>query len=140
MIHMRLPVAFRVAGAVTLLAFSACASTTTINSEPAGAKLYLNGEPVGRTPYTLTDTKIVGSTTSVRLEADGYEPTNGAISRNEQFEIAPCIGGVFLLVPFLWVMGYKPVHTFELRPVGGSVAPAPRPTSQAPATTARPQS
>jgi hypothetical protein len=81
-----------------------------------GARLYLNGEPVGNTPYTMTDTKIVGSATAVRLEMPGYATTDAIIQRNEDFDVGACIGGVFVLVPFLWIMGYKPTHTFELRP------------------------
>jgi hypothetical protein len=108
---------FRCAAAGTLLCLvQACASSTTINSQPTGAKLYLNGEPVGNTPYTMTDTKIIGSTTTVRLEYPGYEPTSGAITRNEEFDAGACLGGVFLLFPFLWIQGYKSTHTFELRP------------------------
>jgi hypothetical protein len=38
------------------------------------------------------------------------------ISRNEEFDVLACIGGVFVLVPFLWIMKYKPVHQFELQP------------------------
>jgi uncharacterized lipoprotein YajG len=37
------------AGSILL---SGCVSTTMIQSNPSNAKLYLNGEPVGRTPYT----------------------------------------------------------------------------------------
>lgn len=108
----------RTAAALTCLSLaSACSSTTLINSSPTGAKLYLNGEPVGTTPYTMTDTKVVGSTTTVRLEAPGYEPTNGVITRNEEFQVGPCIGGVFVLFPFIWIMGYKPTHNFELKPI-----------------------
>jgi hypothetical protein len=113
----------RVVSAVTLLAVASCASTTMIQSQPPGAKVFLNGEPVGVTPYAMTDTKIVGSTTMVRLEAPGYEPLNGVIARNEEFDVGACIGGVFVLFPFLWIMGYKPVHTFELHPLGGGAAP-----------------
>ncbi len=108
---------------ITLAAFtSACASTTVIRSDPDGAKLYLNGEPVGQTPYAMTDTKIVGSTTTVRLEKQGYQSTYGVISRNEEFDVGACIGGVFLLVPFLWIMKYKPVHTFEMAPATATQA------------------
>jgi hypothetical protein len=120
----------RVVAAVSLASLASCASTTIIQSQPSGARLYLNGQPVGTTPYTMTDTKIVGSTTTVRLELPGYEPTNGALTRNEEFDVGACIGGMFLLFPFLWVMGYAPVHTFELRPAGyGGAAgyPAPPP-------------
>jgi hypothetical protein len=107
---------------------SACASTTLIQSEPPGAKLYLNGEPVGYTPYAMTDTKIVGSTTTVQLEMPGYMVTTGTITRNEEFDVGACIGGVLLLFPFLWIQGYKPTHTFELRPM--SAAPAGYPAGQ----------
>jgi hypothetical protein len=104
---------------------TACTSTTVINSRPQGARLYLNGQYVGATPYTMSDTKIVGSTTTVRLEAQGYETLDGSITRNEQFDAGACIGGVFLLFPFLWIQGYHPMHTFELRPAGGYQPPPP---------------
>ena len=94
--------------------FSGCSSVTTIQSYPSGAKVYLNEEPVGTTPYTHRDTKIVGSTTSVRLEKEGYAPLITSFSRSEEADVGAIIGGVFLLVPFLWTMKYKPLHTYEL--------------------------
>lgn len=107
-----------VAALTALSVFAGCASSTVINSSPQGARLYLNGEPAGTTPYTLTDTRIVGATTTVRLEHPGYEVLHTVLVRNEEFQIGPCIGGVLVLVPFLWIMGYKPTHTYELRPTG----------------------
>jgi hypothetical protein len=125
---------FRLAASTTLLAFlaAACASSTIIQSQPSGAKLYLNGEPVGSTPYTMTDTKMIGSITTVRLESPGYETATGAITRNEEFDIGPCIGGMFVLVPFLWIFKYKPTHTFELKPAGAAGYPAPAAPFSAP--------
>jgi hypothetical protein len=38
------------------------------------------------------------------------------ITRNEQFSVGACIGGVLVLVPFLWIMEYKPEHSYELTP------------------------
>ncbi|MBK3516694.1 PEGA domain-containing protein [Carboxylicivirga marina] len=102
------------AGTVLL---SSCASTTMIQSSTDGAKVYLNGEHVGETPYSHTDTKIVGSTTTVRLEKEGYETFHTSLSRNEQADVGAIIGGVFVLVPFLWTMKYKPTHTYELSPL-----------------------
>lgn len=101
-----------------ILSTSSCASTTIINSNPQGAKVYMNQSFVGTTPYTHTDTKIVGSTTSVKLTKEGYEDFNTVLSRNEQVDAGAIVGGVFALIPFLWVMGYNPVHTYELTPVG----------------------
>jgi hypothetical protein len=43
--------------------------------------------------------------------------------RNEEFQLGPCIGGVFFLVPFLWVMGYNPEHNYELTPLSGYAPP-----------------
>ena len=103
--------------------FTSCSSTTMILSDPSGAKLYLNGEPVGTTPYSHQDTKIVGSSTSVRLELDGYEPLNTSFARNEDADVGAIIGGLFFLIPFLWTMKYKPAHTYELTPIAADQKP-----------------
>lgn len=95
---------------------TSCASTTLIQSNPSNAKVYLNGEPVGTTPYTHHDTKIVGSTTMVKLEKEGYNPLHTSFSRDEEVDVGAIIGGIFVLVPFLWTMKYKPTHTYELMP------------------------
>ena len=95
----------------------ACASETVIRTN-VPARVFIDGALVGNTPYTMSDTKIVGSSTSVRLEAPGYQPAQVVIHRSEEFDITACIGGVFLLVPFLWIEGYKPEHSYELTPGG----------------------
>ncbi|MEX2513037.1 MAG: PEGA domain-containing protein [Cyclobacteriaceae bacterium] len=100
-----------------LLLFSSCASTTLIQSNPSGAKIYLNNEPVGMTPYTHTDTRIVGSTTLVELEKEGYYPLATSFSRDEEVDVGAVIGGIFVLFPFLWTMKYKPQRTFEMTPL-----------------------
>ena len=102
--------------ALTIL-FANCASTTMIQSRPSGAKIYVNGEPVGTTPYTHRDTKIIGTTTTVKLEKEGYDPLNTSFARDEQPDIGAIIGGFFFLFPFLWTMKYNPTHTYELTPI-----------------------
>lgn len=122
--------ALAVLAAVSLTA--ACTSSTMIRSRPTGAKVYLNGAYAGETPYQMSDSKIVGSTTRVRLEHPGYEPLDAWISRNEEVDGLALVGGLFFLIPFLWVMEYQPDHTYELRaipvlppqPVAGAAAPA----------------
>ncbi len=96
---------------------TSCASSTMINSVPNGAKLYLDGESVGTTPYRHKDTKIVGSQTDVKMEKEGFETFNTSFSRNEQVDVGAVVGGLFLFVPFLWTMKYKPTHNYELTPV-----------------------
>ena len=97
--------------------FASCSSTTLIQTNPSGAKVYMNEEYKGVTPLSYSDTKIVGSTTHVRLEREGYESLNTVLSRNEAADVGAIIGGVFFLFPFLWTMKYNPVHTYELRPL-----------------------
>ena len=115
------------AGSILL---TSCASMTMIQSNPSGAKVYLNGEPVGTTPYTHRDTKIVGSTTTVKLKKEGYAPLNTSFSRNEEVDVGAIIGGVFVFVPFLWTMKYKPTHTYELTTSSGNEQPIIKTNSQ----------
>lgn len=102
--------------AVSVL-FASCSSATLIQSNPSGAKLYMNGEYMGVTPYSYSDTKIVGSSTEVRLEKEGYEPMFTFLSRDERVDVGAIVGGVFFLFPFLWTMKYNPTHTYEMRPI-----------------------
>jgi len=94
-----------------------CTSTTVIKSVPEGATVYLNGERVGTTPYILSDTKIVGSSNSITLKKEGYRDFDAVFSKTEEADVGAIIGGVLVLVPFLWTMGYKPTHTYELTPL-----------------------
>jgi len=100
--------------AVMLL--SSCTSTTLIQSVPPGAKVYIDQEPVGTTPYMHADTKIAGSHTFVQLRKEGYQEFNAVIIRNEEVDVGAVVAGVFFWIPFLWVMKYKPVRTYELTP------------------------
>jgi hypothetical protein len=90
-----------------------CSSTVKINSDPQGATVYIDGEKKGVTPYEHTDTKTIFSTTSVTLKKDGYDDLHGTLTK-DKFSVGPCIGGFFLLVPFLWIMEYPAEKNFEL--------------------------
>ncbi|WP_224364575.1 PEGA domain-containing protein [Hyalangium versicolor] len=120
----------RLLAASTLLTlFTGCVSSTVIRSDPSGATVYIDGSRVGKTPYVHEDTKTVSSTTRVKLKKEGYEDFEAVIVRNEEFQLGPCIGGAFVLIPFLWVMGYKPEHHYELEPLSG-VQPPPQEQQQ----------
>ena len=92
----------------------ACASTTKIDTTPDGATVYINGEKAGTTPFTYTDTKIVGSAVQVKLKKEGYEDFQTTLTRNEEPDVGAIVGGVFTLVPLLWCMKYKPTHAYEM--------------------------
>ncbi|MGM0934624.1 MAG: PEGA domain-containing protein [Bacteroidota bacterium] len=100
----------------TVLLFSSCASSTIIDSSPSNATIYVNGEKVGNTPYKHKDTKIVGSINQVRLEKEGYKTYNTTFSKNEEIAVGPLIGGLFVLVPYLWIMKYKNARVYDLIP------------------------
>lgn len=92
---------------------AACSSTTMIRSTDSQAKIYIDSEFKGTGVATHTDTKMIGSTTTVRMEKPGCEPQFYNFSRNEEFDAGACAGGVFVLVPFLWIQKYKPEHVYE---------------------------
>ncbi len=111
-----------VAAVVAGCVLTGCASSTLITSEPEGAKLYINEEPVGVTPYKHRDKKPVGSTIDVRLEMPGYDTKHASISRDEEVVVAAVIGAVFVLIPAIWIMGYKASHRYELTPLDAKPA------------------
>ena len=96
--------------------FAACTGSTMIKSTPSGALVYLDGEKVGTTPYNMVDKRIVGSSTNVELRLDGYQPTTAQIHRNEELDVGALVGGIFVLIPLLWIMEYKPNHEYEMKP------------------------
>ncbi len=101
---------------------SSCSSSTNIYTNPKGATVYLDGAKVGTTPYTMTDTKIIGTRTQVTFKKEGYEDLNVAIFRNEELDVAALIGGILVWVPLLWVQKYHAVHTYDLIPLTDSPA------------------
>ncbi len=105
---------FRSITAAVLIAFTGgCASSTMIRSTDPDAKIYIDGEYRGVGQVQHTDTKIVGASTSVKIEKPGCEPQSFVLNRSEEFQVGACIGGVLVLVPFLWIMGYKSEHNYE---------------------------
>lgn len=97
--------------------FTSCASTTIISTIPSDAKLYVNGEFVGNTPYKYRDTKIVGSVNTVRIEKENFAIYKTSFAKDERLAIGPLIGGMFFLVPYLWIMKYNKAHLYELNPI-----------------------
>jgi hypothetical protein len=49
----------------------------------------------------------------VTLKQEGYKDYNGEIKRQE-LSVPALIGGIFLLIPFIWILEYPPQHTFEM--------------------------
>ena len=90
-----------------------CASTTVIKSNPSEAKLYLDRQFRGETPYTHSDSAVAGTMRTLTLKKEGYKDFTGHI-RREKLSIGALIGGIFLLIPWIWILEYPPEYTFEM--------------------------
>ena len=102
--------------AISLL-LSSCVSSTRIVTIPPDAKIYIDDEYVGNTPYLMSDSKIVGSCTDITIKKEGYMDFYTQICKDEEVNPGAIVGGIFLTFPFLWVMKYKAKHTYELEPI-----------------------
>lgn len=49
------------------------------------------------------------------LKKDGYDDYSSAFKRNENLNIVATVFAV-LIIPALWIMDYKPIHSYELVP------------------------
>ena len=104
-----------------IISLISCASTTTIRAiDDNGAidrdvKIYADGSYRGQGEALYSDTKIVGSVTSINLRKDNCRSVQHSLSRSEQLQVGALIGGLFLWVPFLWIMGYNPIHSYTFR-------------------------
>jgi hypothetical protein len=90
-----------------------CVSTTLIKSNPPGAKLQVDGQVVGETPHFYTDKAVAGTMKTVTLKKEGYKDFNGYIER-EKLSVPALIGGIFLLVPFVWILEYPSQYHFKM--------------------------
>lgn len=109
----------RQGGLAGLIFLLSCTSTTTIRAVDQGGviakdvKIYLDGSFAGRGEVIHSDTKIVGSQTTVNLRKEGCRTSNHFLSRTEKLSVGALAGGIFFMVPFLWIMGYNPLHSYE---------------------------
>jgi len=90
-----------------------CTSTTLLKSNPPGAKLQVEGQVVGETPRFYTDKAVAGTVKTVTLKKEGYKDLDGYIKRNK-FSVPMLIGGIFLIVPFIWILEYPSQYYFEM--------------------------
>ncbi len=98
----------------TAFLFIGCESTTLIQTKPSNAKVFVNGEYIGRSPVKYKDEKIILSENEVRIKKEGYKEFNAEFSRNEELNPTAAVAGFFLYVPWLWVMEYKEERTYIL--------------------------
>ena len=91
-----------------------CSSHTLIQTDPLGAKVYIDGLYRGDTPLDYSDRDLAGEQKVVMLKKEGYETAYLTISK-EKFQWSPFFGGVFCCFPFVWVLGYPPGYIVDLK-------------------------
>ena len=90
-----------------------CVSTTNIRTRPDGADVFIDNIRAGKTPMQYSDTAIAGTSKNIKITKEGYATVETVIRKSE-FQIGPCIGGLFVLFPFIWILGYPETYDFEL--------------------------
>ena len=90
-----------------------CTSMTTIRVTDPEVRIFVNGEFLGTGSATYADAKMSGSANHVSLRKEGCAESNYVFTRSEQPDVGAIIGGIFLLIPFLWTMGYRPYRSYE---------------------------
>lgn len=97
---------------VLLMFVSSCATTSRIESDPQGAKVYINGDYLGETPLQETLSNFIGNNYTIRLEKSGYRTLVRVLDK--EGKILEATAGYFLLVPLLWVYGPKSYYYFTM--------------------------
>ena len=90
------------AALLAVASMAACASTTTIHSEPKGAQVYINGRSCGEAPCIYHTRYGFPDRMRVQIIKDGYEPVEVFVDTS-----APL--GSYLLYMF----GSYVFHTFD---------------------------
>ena len=110
--------AFAVLLSFVILATSlmSCSSTTKLTSVPPDAKVYLDGALKGNTPYYHTDQSISGSQKILEIKKEGYDDFQTILTKKGRAHGGAIVGGIFLLIPFIWVVQYNIHYNYELTP------------------------
>jgi hypothetical protein len=78
-----------------------------IETEPAGARVAINGEPKGESPAVTTQFTSTGGRLYVTAEAEGYEPASAVVTQTEWFlwpaviAVTPALALPFVVIPFI---------------------------------------
>ena len=106
---------------VAVLSLCGCASWVTVASEPAGAKITINGHDFGTTPNTFQIRSSTFGTYHIHLKKEGYEPVDATMLKQV------FVGRLVLEIIYFWpaalitAAGPKASpyqHHYVLKPLG----------------------
>jgi hypothetical protein len=108
-------------GLAILLALSAlaCANTSTFQTNPRGARVYVNGEPCGESPCKYDTRYGFPDRIRVQIEKEGYRPEEFFLDTEPPIATYALFGfGSYLFHTF------DEEYRFDLRPAPGEAKPA----------------
>ncbi len=87
-----------------------CAHQVLIETEPKGARVFVDGELAGTAPIDSEQRTSSGGRFYLRVEADGYEPADAVVAQTEWFLWPALLAGVPLIgiplaLPLLLIPG-----------------------------------
>jgi hypothetical protein len=89
---------------LTFVSFlSACSHTVTIDTDPTGAEIKVNGEKLGTSPVTYTEQTGWERIYDIEANKGGFKTTRKQVRQTEwnmPVTAGSVIGGLFCLVPF----------------------------------------
>lgn len=96
------------------VAVTGCASSTQITSDPSGASVQVDGQPVGNTPASFSeDSVFVWTKHQVTLKKKGYHAYNGTMQAT--VSVLHLVLGIFCCLPLVIVGEFKPTYHYILR-------------------------
>lgn len=129
----------KVVAALVLVSFSSACATSkhiVINTEPQGARIRIDGQPIGESPTRFED-RFGSSNRTYMLEAskDGYKKSTQIISQSTDSGcvLGSVIGGLIFIIPFIGLAwcSQLPQTQYFISLDADPTAPASLPTSNA---------
>ncbi len=92
-----------------------CSTLVRFESEPPGAKVYVDEEYIGDTPIEKQLSDFVGNKYRLRLEKEGHKTIRTEIDK--EVKVLTLVLGLFTptWIPLLWCYGPKSFQRFELK-------------------------
>lgn len=100
-----------------VILLSGCVTNTmvTIESDPPGASVYVDGRPIGETPTRTRMSNAAWEDPIIKLEKEGYRTVVDDVDK--EIKIVNGIVGLFLWPAWLWVWGPDNIQYYYLQPI-----------------------
>ncbi len=102
------------------LLFAGCAQTCRINTNPEGAKVYINGVYIGESPTVYKYRSGLPETYIVEIKKEGWKPlVNATIDRTLRADVSLLLL-ILVIVPYFFSARLEDQYLFQLEPLPGT--------------------